>query len=250
MAVVTLIDGNAVKTKKFQDPSYVGDPVNTVALLSSFEVEELILLDISASHQSKKTSSETLQQILQNAFMPIAYGGDIRSADDAKEYFELGFDKVVLRSSLFDNKLVEQISKQYGAQAVTGCLDVVYSETNPEWMSVNGNEFNTTDCDFIIERLSNLTVGEIVVQDVVRDGTREGLREHPLLVSAVRNLQVPVVALGGASNPMQGAEFVGMARCQAIAASSMFLFHPSRNSVLVNYPRVDDWHEMVRRNEV
>lgn len=248
IAVVTLLGDAAVKTRCFERPRYVGDPINTISLLSAFEVEELVLLDISESHQVAKTKPIVLERILENAFMPISYGGGIRSAKDAKFYFDLGFDKVILRSALFDTDVVQEISHDYGTQAVSGCLDVIYDESTTSTMTVNGREIEVTDYDEIIEHISQLTIGELMVQDVARDGTREGMRMHPLLEKSIENLQIPVVAVGGAASVENAASFVKISRCHSVAASTMFLFHPSRNSVLVAYPSVDKWQQLVEES--
>jgi cyclase len=244
--IVTLLGDQAVKTKEFKTPKYVGDPVNTTALLSSFEVEELIILDISRSFESRPVNNATLVQIIENAFMPIAYGGGIASYLDAENKFNLGFDKIVLRSNLFKSDLPLQIAESYGSQAVSGCLDVSYPENHPTKMIVNGEEFEISHSEKLLVKVAKLGIGELIIQDIDRDGTRFGLREHPLLSEAVKILEIPVVPLGGCNSVEDAAQFLKTSKSHSIAASTMFLFRPTREAILVTYPSIDDWHALIK----
>ncbi len=244
--VVSLLGDEAVKTKEFKNPKYVGDPVNTTALLSNFEAEELMVLDISSFFSSQPTSDTTLAQIIENAFMPIAYGGGIANFFDAKRKFDLGFDKIILRTKLFGGNLATQIADSYGSQAVTGCLDVSYPESRPTKMIVNGEEYDISFAEELLGLIAKLGVGELIIQDVERDGTRLGLRNHPLLSTAVKNLEIPVVPLGGCNSVDEAAQFLQATKSHSIAASTMFLFRPTREAVLVTYPNIDRWHELIR----
>ncbi len=243
--VLTLVGNQAIKTVKFENPRYVGDPVNTTALFSSFEVEELIILDISRSFGADFAIEETLTQIIENAFMPIAFGGGIYDFSRAKAAFDLGFDKVIIRSQLFKDNTSLQIAEKYGAQAITGCLDVAYPRNRPGIMIVNGQEYDVDDSDRIIEQVRTSGIGELVVQDIDRDGTRLGLRIHPLLKEAINRLQIPVVALGGCSDVKEASEFLMATNCHSIAASSIFLFRPTRDAILISYPNVSQWHSLI-----
>lgn len=246
--VVTLINAQAVKTTNFKNPRYVGDPTNTVALLSSYEAEELIVLDISRNFGEKPTDSRILSQIVENAFMPIAYGGGIQSLEDSKTIFSLGFDKVVLKTNLFKDGLVEEIANNYGAQAVTACLDVNYSNEDDGWVELNGIRCTIEEGQEAISKLSELGVGELIVQDIQREGTRGGLRNHVLLQYAISSLKIPVIPLGGCRDIYEAAKFLVESKCHSVAASTMFLFRPTRDAILVTYPNIDQWHQSLERS--
>lgn len=244
--IVSLLGDQAVKTREFKNPKYVGDPVNTTALLSHFEAEELVVLDISNFFSSKPASETTLAQIIENAFMPIAYGGGIASYLDAKSKFDLGFDKIILRTKLFVGNLAIQIADSYGSQAVTGCLDVSYPESCPTKMIVNGKEYDISFARELLTRVAKLGIGELIIQDIDREGTRDGLREHPLLEEAIKMLEIPVVPLGGCNSVDEAAQFLAKSKSHSIAASTMFLFRPTREAILVSYPNIDRWRELIR----
>jgi cyclase len=244
--VVSLLGDQTVKTREFKNPRYVGDPVNTTALLSSFEAEELIVLDISKSFGAAPASEKILVQIVENAFMPIAYGGGIASYRDAERVFNFGFDKVVLRSNLFKTNLPLEIAEKYGSQAVSGCLDISYPATLPTKMIVNGDEYDIAYAWELLAQVAKLGIGELIIQDVDRDGTRFGFREHPLLVEAIKSLDIPVVPLGGCDSLEEAAQFLRASQSHSIAASTMFLFRPTREAILVSYPNIGRWHELIR----
>jgi cyclase len=241
--VVTLIGAGAFKTREFMDPKYVGDPANTVALFSSFEAEELIVLDISDSFEQARASQETLNQIIENASMPIAFGGGIQKFEDAKKHFDLGFDKVVIRTGLTDLDLTSQISSNYGAQAVTGCLDYRWHQSRSGEIEINNKLVSVEEIPILLRRLQDNGVGEIIIQNIEGDGLRSGLETSPLLEIGIDLLDIPVVALGGCSNAQNAADFIKQSRCHSVAASTTFLFRPTRDAVLVNYPKIEDWHK-------
>ena len=241
--VVSLIGNSAVKTKEFSQPKYVGDPANTVSLFDSFEVEELIVLNISGSFGEAGPSTSTLEQILENAFMPIAFGGGVQSLHDADHLFSIGFDKVIVRSNIFDRDLMAKISGQYGSQAVTGCLDFVWPLKNHNEIQINGSTHCVKDLPAILKRIEDYGVGELVIQDIVQDGLRTGLRTNPLLIAAVENLQIPIVAMGGCRDSDDAVDFIRKSGCHSVAASTTFMFRPTRDAVLINFPPIDKWRK-------
>lgn len=247
--VVTLMESRAVKTKNFSDPKYVGDPANTVALLSHYEVEELLVIDISSSYGQTPTSDKILEQLVENAFMPIGFGGGIKNVSGAKRIFDIGFDKVMLRTNLLNSNLASKIAGSYGEQAVSGCLDVTYPSEDKKIMIVNGKAHKVTECTNIVSELSNSGIGELVVQDIQRDGTRQGFREHPMLTHAIEQLNIPVIPLGGGHDVDGAASFLERSKCHSVAASTMFLFRPTRDAILVTYPDIDDWHASLNRSK-
>jgi cyclase len=239
--VLSLIGNKAVKTKAFKNPVYVGDPVNTVSLFSSFEVDELIVLDISRYFDSTPTSDETLERIIASAYMPIAFGGGISDFSNAKTKFAIGFDKVLLRSNFLDSDLPREIAKKYGTQAVTGCLDISYSTQNHERIDVNGSAVEKANVGNLIKKIARSDIGELIVHDKDQEGSRSGFRSNWLYKELLDSLNIPIVPLGGCSDLSNAANFVTKNGFHSVAASSMFLFRPTRDAVLINYPETEDW---------
>ncbi len=113
-------------------------------------------------------------------------------------------------------------------------------------MIVNGKECDISESREILTQVAKQGIGELIIQDVNREGTRDGLREHPLLAEAINVLEIPVVPLGGCDSVDEAAQFLKKSRSHSIAASTMFLFRPTREAILVSYPNIDRWHELIR----
>jgi cyclase len=234
---VVLLDANrAVKTKQFRDSEYVGDPVNTIRLFSEKSVDELVILDITATPQKTKVDVSLLETLASQAFMPISFGGNVSSLEDARKVFGSGMEKVILGTAVFENiELIEQISSSFGSQAVTVCLDVI--NVNGDTASfVTGGLVNnhTASISDLTTQLQSVGVGEVIIQSVENDSMLSGFNlEHISAFSS--NLSVPVVALGGCGkvSDMKAAIEAG---ATAIAAGTLFTFVGPHRAVLINYP--------------
>ena len=120
-----LKDKSLVKTKRFSKFQYVGDPCNTVRIFNELEVDELLFLDIDASKNGKKINFKLLRDIADECFMPLAYGGGIRTLEDAKTIFSIGFEKIVLNTYAYEKKfLIKEIADYFGSQSVIVSIDV------------------------------------------------------------------------------------------------------------------------------
>ena len=123
--VLLVKDHGLVKTTRFENPRYVGDPINAIRIFNEKEVDELALLDIGATPGNYGPNYDLVQDVASECFMPLAYGGGIRGLDDAKRLFGLGVEKVVLRSAAAeDMRTVTQIADYAGSSSVTLSIDV------------------------------------------------------------------------------------------------------------------------------
>ena len=124
---VLQIDGNrTVKTINFKDGRYLGNPLNIVRILNAKEVDEIAILDISATKKQVGPNFELIKSIANECSIPCAYGGGIQSIDDASRIFSYGFDKIIIQNSFFqDQKFISKVSDLRGAQAVSLSLDVI-----------------------------------------------------------------------------------------------------------------------------
>jgi cyclase len=123
---VLLLRGQGlVKTIKFKNPTYIGDPINSVRIFNEKEVDELVFLDIYATKEGRGPDFDLLSDIAGEAFMPMAYGGGISDLTQIKKIFSLGFEKVVINSASYTNQgLIREASEIFGAQSIVGCIDV------------------------------------------------------------------------------------------------------------------------------
>lgn len=232
-----LLDGDRfVKTIRFDDPVYVGDPVNVLSIFNDFEVDEIMLLDIGAAARRYPIQMEYLKRLTSEAFVPLSYGGGVTTLAEAEELVRIGFEKVVLNTALVDSPdEVRRMVEILGAQAVVGAVDTRSDGTGYRVLTRSGKVDAQLDLDGWLEIARDVGVGEVLVTSIDREGTRVGLDLH-LTKHVVDALDVPVVAHGGAGSREQLAEAILVAGAEAVAAGSQFVMQGGRESILINYP--------------
>lgn len=225
-----------VKTRKFADASYIGDPVNAVRIFSEKEVDELVVLDIDASREAREPDYALIAEIAGECFMPMAYGGGIRTLEQIRRLIRCGVEKVVINSAAIDDmQVVREAASVFGSQAVVGAVDV--KRTLFGGLRVVGKSATVeAKCKFEdhLARLQAAGAGEILINSVDRDGMMAGY-DLELIRSAARCVTVPLVACGGAGTPQHLLE-AREAGASALAAGSMFVFHGKHRAVLISYP--------------
>lgn len=236
--VLTIMGNRLVKTVKFKNPNYIGDPLNAIKIFNEKKVDELVILDIEASKQNKEPSYKLIYEMAGEAFMPLGYGGGIKTLDQAKKIFALGIEKVVLNSVLLENpNLITQIANIYGAQSVVLSLDFkknILGKLRPHFYS--GKEYVKKDIQTFALEMIDLGIGEIILQDIDKDGTFGGYNLE--MISELKNLSIPIVAMGGCSSVNNMKEAISNG-ANAIAAGSLFVYRNNDpKSILINYPKI------------
>lgn len=232
-----LKNAGLVKTTKFKDPKYIGDPINTVRIFNEKEVDELIFLDIEATPQKKEPNYKLLSEIANECFMPLAYGGGITNLDQAKKIFQIGIEKVAINSAAHQNlKLISEIAAIYGSQAVIGVIDVKKSFFGKQEVVSNSASIKhkNTPEDWAKE-LVKAGVGEILITSVDREGTWEGL-DTALIRKITDAVNVPVIAHGGAGTTEHLKQAIQQGGASAVAMGSMVVYQKKDFGVLVNFP--------------
>ncbi|MFK7848609.1 MAG: AglZ/HisF2 family acetamidino modification protein [Rhodothermales bacterium] len=231
-----LKDGGVVKTKKFSNHTYVGDPVNAVKIFNEKEIDELAILDIDASKNRSEPNYELIHEIANEAFFPLSYGGGINNLEQAKKVFRIGFEKVILCSSALQRpELITEISEHAGASSVVYCINtkknIFRDNLVFDFCTGTNTKYRPVDQAKLAQSLG---AGEIIIQAVDRDGMYSGYDLNTIKeVSAA--VDVPVVPLGGARDisDMKAAVDAG---ASAAAAGSMFIFFGKHRAVLITYP--------------
>ncbi len=232
-----LRDESLVKTARFGDFVYVGDPCNTVRIFNELEVDELMLLDIGASPAQRGPNLALLADIANECFMPLGYGGGIRSLDDAKAVFDIGYEKVVINSAAVERpELVSEVASQYGSQAVVVSIDVKAGLTGRESVRARGGRVNThrDPVRWAIE-IEQLGAGEILLTAIDREGTWQGF-DLDLVRRVADAVTLPVIAHGGAGSVDHIVGAVKQAGASAVALGSMVVFQKQGMGVLVHFP--------------
>lgn len=231
-----LSGGGLVKSVRFKDRTYVGDPINAVRIFNEKEVDELVLLDIDASRCGSAPDERLIEDIASEAFMPIAYGGGIRSADQAVRLAKLGVEKVIIDSAAIGrNALVAEIAARLGSSSTVVSVTVV-RDWRGRWRLYDASRRKRLAIDPVdyTRRMAELGAGEILIHDADRDGTYKGF--DGLLISAIAEaVSVPVIACGGAGTVDHLAAGVA-AGAEAVAAGSQFIFFGPHRAVLINFP--------------
>jgi cyclase len=236
-----LLRGNGlVKTKKYKDAVYIGDPVNAVRIFSDKEADEIVILDIDASRLGQEPNYELIAEMAGEAFMPVAYGGGIRSLEQIRRLIRSGVEKVVINSLATESTdLIREAVDVFGSQAIVGGVDVRRKMFGG--FSVVAKSATVTtglNLQAHIQSLVQAGVGELFINDVDRDGTMAGYDLD--LVRVVAKAPVSVVVCGGAGTMQHLSEAVHEGGASAVAAGSMFVFHGKRRAVLINYPKAND----------
>lgn len=234
-----LIQNNGlVKTRRFRDAVYLGDPVNAVRIFSDKEVDEIVVLDIDASKERREPDYEMIAEIAGECFMPIAYGGGVRSVEQAGRLIRCGVEKIVINSAATESySVIRGLADRFGSQAVVGAIDVKKSLFGTYRVtSRSATVEHKIDLDTHVQNLVQAGCGELFLNNVDRDGMMEGF-DLALLSRVSKKVSVPVVACGGAGRAEHLAEAVREGGVAAVAAGSLFVFHGRLRAVLINYPK-------------
>jgi imidazole glycerol-phosphate synthase subunit HisF len=230
--------GGLYKTHKFKKPNYLGDPINAIRIFNEKEVDELFFLDIDATVLKQEPNYALIEDIASECFMPLCYGGGIKTIEQMKKIYALGVEKISLSSSLLSNPdLLSEAASIFGRQSVVATVDVKKNF----WGKYEVVTHNATKraqrnpLEFII-KLEKMGAGEIVINDVDHDGAMQGYN-IPFLSEIKRVTHVPIVALGGCGNLLHIKELFEATGITAAAAGSMFVYHGPLKGVLINYPK-------------
>lgn len=232
-----LVRGNGlVKTRKFRDAVYVGDPINAVRIFSDKEADEIAILDIDASREGREPNYELIAEMAGEAFMPVAYGGGVRNLEQIRRLIRSGVEKVVINTLATEStEIIRAAVEVFGSQAIVGAVDVRRKLFGGYAVMAKSATVQTgLNLEQHIQRLVQAGVGELFINDAERDGTMAGY--DLALVRSMASVPVPVVVCGGAGTMEHLCQAVHEG-ASAVAAGSMFVFHGKHRAVLINYPK-------------
>ncbi|MFN8429633.1 MAG: AglZ/HisF2 family acetamidino modification protein [Spirosomataceae bacterium] len=239
-----------VKTVKFSEPKYVGDPINAVKIFNEKFVDELIVLDIDKSVKSQDPDFELIRKIAIECRMPFCYGGGISTVDQAKMIISLGAEKVALSSAAISNpKLVNDISKEIGVQSVVVILDVRKKLFGGYDTYIHNGKKNVGEDPINLAiKFEALGAGELVINSIDKDGIMSGYDLE--IFDRIRNaISIPITILGGSGNLDHMKIMVEKYKILGLAAGSMFVFKGKYKAVLISYPNDSDKIKILNLNE-
>lgn len=237
-----------VKTVQFGRFSYIGDPCNTVRIFNELEVDELIFLDITATREGRRPNLRVLRDIANECFMPLAYGGGIRTFDDAKSVFEIGIEKIAVNATAYTNPaLLTEIAGCYGSQAVIASIDVKRTwRGQPRIFHHEGKSKGNQSPVEWAKEVERRGAGEILLTSVDREGTWSGF-DIELVESIATAVHIPVIAHGGCGTLQHIGAAIREGKASAVATGSMVVFQKEGMGVLVNFPSPTDTEAVLKK---
>ena len=222
-------NGRVVKGVKFLDIRDAGDPVEVAKRYCDQGADEITFLDITASHEGRETTIDTVKAIAGQVFIPLTVGGGIRTLQDIREMLNAGADKVAINTSAVTNPdFVKQASEKFGSQCIVVAIDAkkVSAEDEPDkWEIFTHGGRNPTGLDAVewAKQMVAYGAGEILLTSMDRDGTKDGfdLKLNRAISEAVT---VPVIASGGVGNLQHLVEGIAEGKADAVLAASIFHF--------------------------
>lgn len=239
-----------VKTVKFKDPKYVGDPINAVKIFNEKEVDELMVVDIDASRQKFEPDYKMIENLAVECRMPLCYGGGIKSVEQAQHIFSLGVEKISISSvAIINPSIVSAMAERVGNQSVVVVLDVkkkIFSNNYEIWTHNGTKNTGKNPLDFAVE-MEKLGAGEIVLNSIDNDGVMKGY--DLTLIQKIRDvIHIPMTVLGGAGSLVDIGNVIKQYGIIGAAAGSLFVFKGKYRAVLISYPTQPEKHQLLTSN--
>lgn len=232
--ILTIYEGKLVKTFKFNNNTYVGDPINTVKIFNNKFVDELIILDISKSVFGSVPDFKNIRSICSECFSPITYGGGVSKIDHCTKLFELGVEKIVFNNVLFeDRKFLEEFVKIFGSQSMILSLNIFFQNNNYFIYDYRTKKITNIKLNDFFRDMLSINPGEILLYSVDRDGSKTGL-DFDILQSIDNTANIPIILAGGLNNYEEILKAKSM-KLDAVAGSYFFTMHGKFNSILISY---------------
>lgn len=238
-----------VKTVRFKDPKYVGDPINAVRIFNEKEVDELMVVDIDASRENKEPDFKMIEKLATECRMPLCYGGGIKTADQAQYIFSLGVEKIAISSVAIEKPdLIKEVATRVGNQSVIVVLDVKKKMFGGKYeiCTYNGTKNTGIDPVEFAKNCESLGTGEIIINSIDHDGMMKGY--DMTIIQKIRdNISIPVTVLGGAGTLDHIGEVIKQYGIIGVAAGSLFVFKGKYKAVLINYPNPKEKQNLLNR---
>jgi imidazole glycerol-phosphate synthase subunit HisF len=242
-----LRNNGLVKTIKFKDSVYIGDPINAVRIFNEKEVDELVFLDIDATREKREPSLNLIRKIAEECFMPFSYGGGICTLQQIEEIIKSGAEKIIINTQAFIRKeFIHEAAVRFGSSTIVVSIDVKKKLIGGQTVHINGGRQNTgKDPVEYAREMEEQGAGEIFINSIDRDGTMEGY-DIELIRSVSGTVSIPVIACGGAGSTNDLKKAIKEGGASAAAAGSMFVFHGKRRAVLITYPSYNEISELFK----
>jgi cyclase len=238
--ILLVHEGSLVKTRNFKNPIYIGDPINSSRIFNDLSADELTILDIGESKDEKPLSIDfnLIENLASECFMPLTYGGRIKSVSDAKKIIRIGVEKISINSAALANpRLISEMSNELGASSTVVSVDVRFNPLTKKFNVFDQRGRLNTHLDALewMSQCVTLGAGEILLTDVDREGSWKGMRKELIrLASGVS--EVPIILHGGVSSYSEAWTILENHNVDALGVGNLVCFQKKGCGVLVNYP--------------
>ncbi len=200
----------------------IGNIKTAIEFFVKWDVDEIVILDITASKENRHPNTELIEWASSECFVPLTVGGGIKTSQDIRDLLNSGADKVCINSAARnDIALVEEASNIFGAQCITVSVDVIFKDGEYKIYTYENNDILDISLISYIKGLEQKGAGEIFLNSVNRDGSKEGY-DIKLIKSVTDNVNIPVIACGGEGKNRHFSEEINYAKCSAVSASNIF----------------------------
>jgi len=228
-----------VKTLRFEDQKYVGDPINAVKIYNEKQVDELMVVDIDATTEGREPNFELIRNLAAESRMPLCYGGGVTTAAQAQQIISLGVEKVAVSAAAIERPaLISEMAEQIGTQSVVVVLDVKKRRLSRSYnlMTHNATKKQSADPIVFAAQAEQLGAGEIVLNSIDNDGVMQGYDLN--IAQKLRDgVSIPITVLGGAGDVDHMQVLIEQLGTVGAAAGSLFVFKGPYKAVLISYAR-------------
>ena len=230
-------DRNLVKTTKFKNKKYIGDPLNAIKIFNEKFVDELIILDINQNKKNQKIDYQFLQDLFSECFVPVTYGGGISTLTQADKILKLGVEKICLNSIVLENRnIIKEFAKNFGSQSIVVSIDIKKDLFNK--FVIFNNKLNRFEKkinlnEYLVE-LEDLGAGEILINSINQDGTMNGM-DDDLIKKTKEEVNLPIIYCGGIGSTLD-IKSAFKHNISAVGVGSFFIFYGPHKAVLISYP--------------
>ena len=237
--------GGLVKTVGFEQPKYVGDPLNAVRIFNEKEVDELVVLDIDATREGREPDYKLIANLAAECRMPLAYGGGVNTVEQFERLISLGVEKVSISAAAVSTPdLIAEAASRVGGQSVVVVIDVKLSKGRYQAFTHNGTRAVAMDPLELARTAQAKGAGEIVINAIDRDGRMQGY-DLDLLRQMRAAVTLPITCLGGSASLADMGGLIQEFGVIGAAAGSLFVFKGKYRAVLINYPSRADKDALV-----
>lgn len=236
--VLLLKNKGLVKSERFKTFRYIGDPINAVKIFNDLRADELVFLDILASKEKRTISTEFVKNVGDEANMPFAVGGGIRSLGHISEIIAAGAEKIVINTYAVENpQFILEAANEFGSSTIVVSMDIKKKRFGKQQLFIySGSKASGYDPIDFAKLAEEKGAGELLLNSIEGDGQMLGY-DLELIQKVSDAVGIPVVACGGAGKLKHLKDAVETGHASAVAAGSMFVYHGERRAVLVNYPQ-------------